>query len=331
LQDEIVNPVLAVVIGTHNRLEQLQRSVASVLDQTSLPVRVYVTDAGSTDGTIAYLEQIADPRVVAVLEGGRLGQATAYNRVFRRVTEPYVCWLSDDNEVVNQGLDVAVTILEQDPRIGLVGLKVRDVLGPFVRAPYIGGISPLGILNVNQGVLRTADLMRVGGFSEWFQLYGIDPDLTAKVLLSGLDVVYTRQISVLHYRNWPTDTSTPEFARVMEQQKVSQAKYMRKYAGLLTPGTLQIAKQRLWTWLKEKHPALGELDNATPILGSLPRDWHNIMSARFISVSELLLPRRGLAHLRQRLPRGFNPRSLPEDPVEPDVALEAGQTSSSLP
>jgi hypothetical protein len=186
-------------------------------------------------------------------------------------------------------------------------------------------------LNVNQGVLRTADLMRVGGFSEWFQLYGIDPDLTAKVLLSGLDVVYTRQISVLHYRNWPTDTSTAEFARVMEQQKVSQEKYIRKYSGLLTPGKLQAAKQRLWTWLKDKHPDLGILDSATPVLGSLPRDWHNVMTARFISVSELLLPRRGLTHLRQRLPRSLNPRTLPVDPVESDVAIKAGQTSSSLP
>ena len=61
-----MNPALAVVIGTHNRLEQLRRAVASVLEQTTIPVRVYVTDAGSTDGTIAYLEQIADPRFVAV-------------------------------------------------------------------------------------------------------------------------------------------------------------------------------------------------------------------------------------------------------------------------
>jgi GT2 family glycosyltransferase len=323
-----VNPVLAVVIGTHNRLEQLRRVVASVLEQTTIPVRVYVTDAGSTDGTIAYLEQPADPRVVAVLEGKRLGQATAYNRVFRQVTAPYVCWLSDDNEVVNHGLDVAVTILEQDARIGLVGLKVRDVSGPFVQAPYIGGISPLGILNVNQGVLRTADLMRVGGFSEWFQLYGIDPDLTAKVLMSGLDVVYTREVSILHYRNWPTDASTPEFARVMEQQKVSQAKYVRKYSGLLNPGWLHVAKQRLWTWLKDKQPALATMDSAEPVLGSLPRDWHNVMSARFISVSELLLPRRGLSHLRQHLPRRLNPRTLPADPVEPPVALASERTSS---
>ncbi len=325
------NPVLAVVIGTHNRLEQLRRAVDSVLDQTTHPVRVYVTDAGSTDGTIAYLEQARDPRIVAVLEGKRLGQATAYNRVFRQVKSPYVCWLSDDNEVVSHGLDVAVKILEQDARIGLVALKVRDVLGPFVRAPYIGGISPLGILNVNQGVLRTSDLMRVGGFSEWFQLYGIDPDLTAKILLSGLDVVYTRQVSILHYRNWPTDTSTAEFAQVMEQQKVSQAKYVRKYSGLLTPGKLHLIKHRLWTWLKNKKPALGELDSATPVLGSLPRDWHNVMTARFISLSELLLPGRGLAHLRQHIPRSLNPGNLPADPVEAEVTLDAGRASSLLP
>ena len=53
--------------------------------------------------------------MVPLLVGERLGQARAYNDVFKIVRTPYVAWISDDNEIVNGGLDVAVEILERQP------------------------------------------------------------------------------------------------------------------------------------------------------------------------------------------------------------------------
>ena len=67
-------------------------------------------------------------------------------KVFEMVDTPYVCWLSDDNVVVNGGLDNALKILTRDPKIGMVALKIKDIQGPFIEAPYIGGISSIGIL-----------------------------------------------------------------------------------------------------------------------------------------------------------------------------------------
>lgn len=87
----------------------------------------------------------------------------------------------------------------------MVGLKVRDMQGPFAKEPYIGGISSCGILNVNQGLLRTKLLHELGGFSEAFMDYGIDPDLTARLLFSGNDIVYTRNTAIHHWRDWGTD------------------------------------------------------------------------------------------------------------------------------
>src|SRR5262245_7214017 len=205
---------LSVVVGTYNRLDQIQRCVSSVFRETSVPVMVYVTDAGSTDGTVAYLEANASDRLKPILVGQRLGQARAYNDVFDKVDTEFVCWLSDDNELVNSALDVAIRALEHDRRLGMVGLKTKDVEGPFVGFPYIGGISSIGILNINQGVLPTAVLRQVGGFSEAFRDYGIDPDLTAKVLFSGYDVALTRLVGLLHYRNWETDQNSPIYAKL---------------------------------------------------------------------------------------------------------------------
>ena len=104
---------LSVVLGSYNRLEPLKRCLESILRETRTPVVVYVTDAGSTDGTQPYLQSVASERIRPLLVGRKLGQARAYNDVFRTLDTPYVAWLSDDNEVVDGGLDVAVRILDR--------------------------------------------------------------------------------------------------------------------------------------------------------------------------------------------------------------------------
>src|SRR3990170_2494249 len=103
--------VLSVVVGTLNRLDRLRCCIESIVQNTSVPTRVYVTDAGSTDGTAEYLRGIEADNIRVTLRGKKLGQAKAYNEIFADIRTPYTCWLSDDNIVVNGGLDKAVGIL----------------------------------------------------------------------------------------------------------------------------------------------------------------------------------------------------------------------------
>ncbi|MEZ6024269.1 MAG: glycosyltransferase [Hyphomonadaceae bacterium] len=88
---------LAVVIGTYNRLDQIKRCIDSIRRETCTPTMIYVTDAGSTDGTEEYLRgaaaQISPPSWSAASWG-----AKAYNDVFKTIA-PFTAWLSDDNEI----------------------------------------------------------------------------------------------------------------------------------------------------------------------------------------------------------------------------------------
>jgi GT2 family glycosyltransferase len=308
---------LAVVVGTHNRLQQLRACIESIFSSTRTPFRVYVTDAGSDDGTIEFLQSIKSDRLVPVLEGERLGQARAYNRVFETLQSAYVCWLSDDNLVVNASLDTAVRILDEEPQIGLVGLKVSDMLGPFVDAPYLGGISSIGVLNVNQGVLRTRILRDVGYFSEVFQFYGIDPDLTAKVLLAGYDVVYTRDVGVHHYRAWADNES--ERVRRHVLQKQANKLYRRKYSRFMRVDYRTRFKRKLWAVLQSI--AHVNVNSHRSVLGIPARDWRNILLGRHISLLDPVFCRHKTYHLRQSFPRSRLPRELPPDPAPSAPAI----------
>lgn len=293
---------ISIVLGTYNRLELLKKCVESVKNDVKRDWKLYITDAGSTDGTIEYLKSIASDRIIPIFVGEKIGQARAYNDVFFAVDSPYVCWISDDNELVNGGLDTAVGILEDFPRIGMVGLKVKDMVGPFAKAPYIGGVSKIGIMNVNQGVLRTEELCALGGFSLAFKDYGIDPDLTAKVLFSGKDVVLTKKISIHHNRVWETDTNTERGAELKTKHDRYFALYNIKYAKAAGFSPRWEVRKRLWKYIHKKLGTRFKINSVEPYLGQLHRDWYNIFSSRYIRVIDPILSRARDFHLRQYAP-----------------------------
>lgn len=61
------DPLVTVVIPTHDRPEMLRDTVASVLGQTYRNLEVLVCDDGQTPETKAVLEELADPRLVHTL------------------------------------------------------------------------------------------------------------------------------------------------------------------------------------------------------------------------------------------------------------------------
>lgn len=291
--------VLSVVVGTLNRLDRLRECIESIVSDPLIPIKIYVTDAGSTDGTIEYLRGIESDSISVTLHQKKLGQAKAYNEIFAKITTPYVCWLSDDNVVVNQGLEKAVRILDANPLIGMVGLKVKDVQGPFAGEPYVGGMSEVRILNVNQGVLRTEILQGLGGFSEDFMDYGIDPDLTARVLYAGHDIVYSKDVSVLHWRDWgESDALRAQMAKQERYKALYREKYFRD-------GSHRHSSR---FWFRFAGGIKRMLSKLSWLLGSArgerwARDWYNILLGRYIS---LLDPIRSIGkefHLHQRCDR----------------------------
>ena len=201
----------------------------------------------------------------------------------------------------------------------MVGLKTRDVQGPFLGSAYLGGVSEIGVLNVNQGMLRTEVLREAGYFSEAFGSYGIDPDLTAKVLYGGRDIVYTRPVALHHYRDWPTDAATPEHAALARQHERSLRLYREKYAGFGEGDAIWKAKRALWLAFKRRLGRRYDENSLRPQLGGLWRDWNNALLARHISPIDPWLSAGRDFHLRQHVGRRGRPASLPGDPAPDDA------------
>lgn len=270
---------LTILIGTYNRLEQLKMAINAVRAQTRCPHEIIVIDGGSTDGTVEYLLSQTD--ITPVFQGELKGAARAYNEVWRQIDSKFTCWLSDDTEIINHGLDVAVNILENDHTIGMVGLKTKDVAGPWTDLPYIGALSEYGILNCNHGVLSMTLLRSVGYFNQDYKTYLIDPDLTASVLCTGKRVVMTRQVCVLHHRAWADENWSNKVQDAMQGIDHYEI-YLKKFAFL----EQRILSDRLRKWVVRviSMPWLGKILIQSMRLNS--RDWLNLTKGRFINLMD---------------------------------------------
>jgi GT2 family glycosyltransferase len=290
---------LVILMGTLNRIDLLRRVVESIVSGTRISFELIVIDAGSTDGTLEYLR--SHSAVTVVEQGARIGHARSHNEVWQHVDSRYTCWLSDDTEIVPGSLDLAVSILEADETIGMVGLKMKDTMGAGRHEAYRGGLSEYGVLNCNHGVMPTALLRSVGFFNQSYRMYTIDPDLTASILCTGHRVVMTKAISVLHHRAWADGDDDMEKVRRDMGGIDNWAIYRKKFAFLG-------ASRTRWTGLRARgvHYAARLL-----FLSARPgakrmwlnrRDWVNLAGGRFIWLFDPLAHIARPYHLAQAVP-----------------------------
>lgn len=306
-----------ILVATYNRLALLKTVVDAIERGTRTPHELIVIDGGSTDGTIEYLQ--CEPSVTPVLQGELLGTARCYNRAWRHVESTYTCWLSDDTEIVPGILDTAIAILDREPAIGMVGLKMKDTKGPGRFEPYRGGLSEFGILNCNHGVFRTALGRQIGFFNEGYRSYMIDPDLTASILSTGHRVVMTREVAVLHHREWAETEGDEKVARDMGGID-NVAIYRRKFAFLGASNTVAARIRSRLVRCVWRVLFLGAGPDARRFWLNR-RDWINLAGGRFLSLFDPLIHLGRPYHLTQAVPS-----ALLDSPDNPYRNLEATGT-----
>lgn len=297
-------PVLAVVMATRNRLATLRPALESLVGKIKATHQIVVVELGSTDGTLDYLRGLKGIRTVH--GGAPRGQALDLNPVFATVNARFTCWLSDDNVALDGMLDLAVSILDGHPEIGMVGLKVKDVTGPKQAEPYIGAIWPTGVLNCNQGVIRTSLFRQIGFFDEQYQTYGVDPDVTTQVLLAGFKVVYTRRVAIHHYRDHAASPGAIQSQERVQHRRAAHEIYERKFQALIRrrPAWQRLLYGAFWRVIVRPAYAAAQW-MSVPLeswLGYSQRDWANLLYTQHISIFDFVSNRGKPYYLVQSLP-----------------------------
>jgi glycosyltransferase involved in cell wall biosynthesis len=206
---------VTAVVPTRDRLELLRMTLWSILRQRDVDVRVVVVDEASSDGTPAYLAELAgsDERVRFVRHDEPKGAAGARNAGVALAETPWVAFCDDDDlwhpeklrlqlAAAGDRCWVAAGAVMVDTRLELVDhTRLEPGDGEMLAALLSFNTIPAGGSGV---AVRRDAIERAGGFRESLR-NSEDWDLWIRVAQQGPVAVADRPL--VAYRIWPGSKS----------------------------------------------------------------------------------------------------------------------------
>jgi len=114
-------PKVSVVLTTRDREDKLERSLASVLNQTFRDFELIVVDDASTDGTSEAVRSRGDDRITYIRHESHRGGPAARNTGIRAARGEFIAFLDDDDEWMSKKIEKELSALEGIPEeVGLV-------------------------------------------------------------------------------------------------------------------------------------------------------------------------------------------------------------------
>ena len=123
-----------------NREKTIVRAIRSVLEQSVPDLEIVVVDDGSTDGTVAAVESVDDPRVRLIRHEVNGGEAAGRNTGVRAARGRYVAYLDSDDEWLPGKLAAQLEVLEgaPDPVRGCIcGIELVADGEAYPRIPHL--------------------------------------------------------------------------------------------------------------------------------------------------------------------------------------------------
>lgn len=226
-----------IVILNWNGAAHLRRFLPSVVASVGDDVGVVVADNGSSDESVALLEQ-QFPTVERVLLDRNYGFAEGYNRALQQVEAEYVILLNSDVETPRGWVEPLLQCLDENPDVAACAPKLRsteqrdtfeyagaaggyiDFLGyPFCRGRLLRSIErDAGQYDDERDVFwvtgaafccRLEVFRAMGGFDGDYFAHMEEIDLSWRMQLAGWRLRVVPQSVVYHYGGGTLQTDSP--------------------------------------------------------------------------------------------------------------------------
>lgn len=199
----------SVVIPLFNKERSITRCVASVLKQSYAASEIIIVNDGSTDGSLAVVQELADPRI-RVIDQPNGGVSRARNSGISAARHEFIALLDADDEWDSHYLEKMAFSIHKFPDAGLYyaayiilsASKAESKVVPCLPAENCGYVDIFG-LDADQGpnssstVLRKSYLAKTGLFDSKL-LKGEDLDMWIRFALNGPVVLYNAPLSIYH-------------------------------------------------------------------------------------------------------------------------------------
>ena len=217
---------LSIVILNWNGRHHLERYLPSVVEHSSGEAAVIVADNGSTDDSLAWLEEHY-PNVGVIALDANYGFAGGYNRALKQIDTQYCLLLNSDVEVTTGWWQPLVEILDSNADVAAVAPKILadrerdrfeyagaaggfiDYLGyPFCRGRILSSVEhDEGQYDDSRDIFwgsgaalccRREVFLDMGGFDESFFAHMEEIDLQWRMQLAGWRIMVEPRSVVYH-------------------------------------------------------------------------------------------------------------------------------------
>lgn len=204
----MAEPLVSLVIPTHQRRESLRRALVSLAGQTAAAAsyEVVVSVDGSTDGTAEMIDGFDAPYALRRTAPDRRGRAAACNAAVAAAAGEVLIVLDDDMEAGPElvgrhaahhppgsrrcVLGAVPVVLDEDSPRAAAHVKQRFD-AHLARLPDPAHLARPRSFYTGNASLRTEVMRAVGGFDESFGIYGNeDVELSLRLRAAGVELGY---------------------------------------------------------------------------------------------------------------------------------------------
>lgn len=123
-----------VVITSCRRFDLLRQTIQTLIPNLDVPARKWIVIEDSDQQAVRESVKGLGVDIDVIVNETQLGQMRSIDRAYDLVTTPYIFHCEDDWEFFRRGfIAESKTILDQFPKVSMVGLRARSELNPLVR------------------------------------------------------------------------------------------------------------------------------------------------------------------------------------------------------
>ena len=185
---------ISFVILNYNREKELLITVGKTMELMAgkRDYEIIVVDNASSDNSIISLSS-AYPEVRILARSKNIGIA-GWNDGFELAKGEYLVVLDDDSNIVS-GLDEAIAVLDDDPKIGILALNVTG--GAFPTDYLVHMEDNIDFIGCG-AIIRKTLFEKIGGFAEWLFIYTHEWEYAIRCLDAGFNIRYFAHCYVDH-------------------------------------------------------------------------------------------------------------------------------------